>query len=193
MRKLIFSLACSASTLAHANFYIDYQGLDKEQKSKMELPSKEVGPPLGYKLLSDSNFGLIHEIGKGKATKGSSASVEPTLLRDALQLIMPKGWQAYVDQQFVDLPKVTWEAVNEPWTDIIVRIGVNFGLQYVVDWDQQLIQITNDPDFTKPDFNEPTVMNDPETGKSVFIYSTDSKPTSGYLLIDGEMVKVTVK
>ncbi|QCZ95528.1 hypothetical protein [Salinimonas iocasae] len=189
MKKTISSLALTvmlASNTATAGFYIDMQGLNKAQKT---IP----GVADGYKMLTGKYYGIIHEVGKGNPSKTHSFGDSSTIA-DAMFMIMPDGWYAFVDETVEEIPLVSWDASHDKgqyWTDVLADIGKDYGLRYVIDWDQKLVQIDLEPDFTKPDYDDPIVVADSNDERQMFIYK--KKPNlSGYLLRDGEYIPVKV-
>lgn len=194
MKYSPFLLVLFASFRCQAEFYIDYQGLDKKEVTAAQK-RKINETPDGYRLLTDEFRGVVHEIGSGKQTKNTSFGADEAL-KNALAMIVPSNWVVYADEHFTDIPDVTWEATDELWLVVLSRIGSNHGIRYVVDWDQEVIQVSKDEDFVQPDFNAPTVLEHPTTGKRIFIYTEDKLPTQpskGFIVVDGELIKVEVK
>ena len=191
--KLAINIGLLFCTLqVNAGFLVDYQGVEKVKLTPKQLREKN-GAPDGYKLFSDKWRGVVHQVGEGKPSKTTSFGTDEAL-KYALSLLVPENWIVYADEHFVDFPKVSWEAEDEGWLYVLSRIGANNGIRYVVDWDQEIILIEKDEGFKKPDFNQPVIMQDPESGKRIFIYTEENSPKSdkGYILIDGDLVPVKI-
>jgi len=175
------------SSFASAKFYVDYQGLDKERESAEALRRMK-GAPDGYRLLTNKSLSFIHEIGKGEAIEIDSfgAGFE---LKDAVTLIMPDKWIAYIDEHITVPKKVDWQAKNIPWTEALGIVGMNNGYRFIVDWDQKLLQVTLDENYTEPDYNDPVTLEDSETGRTIFVYSAKPVSEGGIMLVNGEPIK----
>lgn len=190
MNKILSSVATlllCASTTTHAHFFIDYQQVkEKEQKSSLHVPE-------GFQLLTGKYHGLIQEIGEGQPHTVSSFG-EAVEVADALGFLLPQDWFAYVDEQIEQLPQVSWDAKERPWTEVIADMGKQYGLRFIVDWDQQLLQISPGR-YVNNDTNQvdaPRLMRDDKTGREVFIYTQQTQP-KGYIIIDGEYVPVVTR
>ena len=183
-RQLIYA-ALLLSFNAHAQLFIDYQGV----KPKLEETSKHT--PDGFRLLTGQYFGLIEQVGNGTPETISTFG-EDFELDEALLMVMPEDWFAYLDESASELPTISWDALGDDWLSVLDRIGKEHGLHFVVDWDQQLIQISKTKGFEKPDYNDPLIVTDPSTGREVFIY-TKQNEIQGHLLIDGEYVPIRTK
>lgn len=192
IKKLSLLAAVFTTSSFASGLYIDYQGLDTKKKTALEL-RKERGTPDGYVKYSDQYKGVIHEIGNGIAEKVTTFGVEQGF-KDAVSIIVPKGWITYVDEQYQDIPLVTWEADQQPWVNVLANIGANHGIKYIVDWEQQVVQFTKDSSFVKPDYNQPAMLEDPNSKKKVFIYHREgiTKAQKGFILLNGKMVPVKV-
>lgn len=182
-----FTLAALlASNTAAGGFYIDMQGINKPKANTSGVAD-------GYKMLTGKYYGVIHEVGEGTPTKTNSFGDRSTIA-DAMFMIMPEGWFAYVDETVEEIPLVSWDASQgngQNWTDVLATIGKDYGLRYVVDWDQRLVQIDLEPNFVKPDYDDPIVVSDSEDRRQMFIYKKEPN-LSGYLLKDGEYIPVKV-
>lgn len=186
-KALIFCIFFSST--ANATFLVDYQGLEPESLKKQNVNR---GVPDGYKIFTDKYKGVIYEIGQGIAGNVVTFGWDDQI-KNAMSQIIPSDWVVYADEGFNSKSKVTWEADDVPWIDVLAILGNEYGVKYVVDWDQKVIQIENDIDFVETSLNEPTVMTDPGTGQSIFIYTQENKPSNqGYILINGELVPVVV-
>ena len=150
------------------------------------------GAPDGYRILSDKTYGIVHQVGKGDVGKTSSFGTDMPL-KDAISILMPEKWIAYIDEN-VDIPrKVDWQAEETPWVNVLGRMGANYGYRFVVDWDQKLLQISPDEEFVAPDYNDPISLTDPESGRTLFIYSAKPDSKGGVILVDGEAIPVKLK
>lgn len=180
--------AASLSVPASANFYVDYQGMEHKELSADELRRLK-GAPDGFRILADKTYGVVHQIGKGALSNASSFGADMPL-KDAISMLMPAKWIAYIDEN-IDIPgKVDWQAKDEPWVDVLGRVGANYGYRFVVDWDQKLLQISPDEDFIAPDYNDPISLKDPESGRTIFVYSAKPVSKGGVILVDGKVIPV---
>lgn len=187
MKKIILVATVSLLLMSNANagFLIDYQGL----KAK-PISNSTIGTPDGFSLLNGQFFGLIEQVGEGFPSITNSFGDEMSL-SDAIGMIMPGKWFAYIDSSFTETPEVSWDANGDNWLSVLAKVGKDNGLRYIVDWDQKLIQISQSKGFVKPDYNDPIVMHDKSSGREVFIY-TDKKDSPGFLLINGEYLPVSI-
>lgn len=152
---------------AEANFFVDYHGVQRKKVSAEILR------------------GHVHEIGNGSASKTSSFGADMPL-KDAVSMLMPDKWIAYIDAN-VDSPAlVAWQAKNQPWTVVLGEMGTNFGYRFIVDWDQKLLQISSDQGFKSPEYNDPIALTEPGSGKTVFIYSATPIRENGVFVVNGE-------
>lgn len=183
-KTIIMLTTVVVSSHADAGFSIDYQGLTKE-------PIKEVVnrvTPDGFQLIKGKFAGQVVEIGEGIPDE-VAASGEQLELSDAMTFILPSDWFVYADETVDSFPKVTFDAVNTQWTHVLADISQRHGVSFIVDWDQKLIQVSRVSDFVDPQFNAPSVVTDPQTGKEVFIYTKDEK-NIGHFLVDGDYIPV---
>ncbi len=176
---------------ASANFYVDYQGIEHKTATAEELRRLK-GAPDGYRVLADKSFGIVHQIGKGVASKTSSFGTDMPL-KDAVTMLMPEKWIAYIDENVENPNMVDWQAKNDLWTDVLGQMGANYGYRFVVDWDQKLLQISLDEDFTAPDYNDPIALKDPESGRTIFVYSAKPITKGGVILVDGKAIPVKIE
>jgi len=179
---------CFFSSYSNANFRIDYQGLDKEKASAEKLRLLK-GAPDGYRLLTDKGLGFVHQVGTGKVANIDSFGADFSL-QDAISLIMPNKWIAYIDENISNPRNVDWQAKDDPWVDILGRIGASHGYRFVVDWDQKLLQIAPESEYTEPDYDDPIELKDPESGRTLFVYSAKPISEGGVIIVDGQAVKV---
>lgn len=182
-------ICCSLS--ASANFYVDYQGLDLNNMSVQDLRAIR-GKPEGYRVLADKTYGVVHQIGKGEVVMTDSFGTDMPL-KDAISMLMPSKWIAYIDEGVKTPSNVDWYAKNEPWVDVMAQVGINYGYRFIVDWDQKLLQITPDENFTAPNYDDPITLKDPESGRLIFVYS--AKPVNngdGVLIVEGESIPVKI-
>lgn len=180
-------LSCGA---AQASFYVDYQGTQADNLTAEELRRLK-GAPEGYRLLTDKNFGLITEIGEGKPVKITSFGADISF-KDAISMIMPEGWIAYIDENVRDMRNVDWQVNNESWLKALASIGGDYGYYFLVDWQQKLIQILPDSDYIPQEYNAPVEMLDEESGRKIFIYSSKPVDKGGVVIINGKAVPVKI-
>lgn len=186
---LVVSLL-TASFATQAHFYIDYQGVEKVEKTAAEL-RRERGTPLGMEFLTNTYKGVVFTVGK-PIEHNVDGFMDDISVREGLSYIMPAGWLAYVKASDAQhLPDISWTSESESWLQTLAQVGSNFGLKFVVDYDQQLVEVNRDASFVKPDFNVPTIMSD-SNGRNVYIYTEKPTEKNGYLMVDGELVPVTV-
>lgn len=179
----------TAAFSAQASFYIDNQGLEDPDAVK---PIGELkGAPEGYKVLSDNSYSSVHQIGKGLATKVSGFGSEMSL-NDAMSMIMPNGWISYIDENVRKTGLVDWNSHGESWIKALAVLGASYGYQFIVDWDQKMIQISLKDGFVEPDYDQPIMMKDSESGRSIFVYSGKPVDKEGVILVDGKVVKVSI-
>ena len=176
---------------AHANFYIDYQGTDKKTTSAEDMRRLK-GAPDGYRILADKTYGVVHQVGKGDpaAIEIFGADLAP---KDAISMMMPDKWIAYIDENLESPGKVDFQAKKEPWIGVLARMGINYGYRFVVDWDQKLLQISPDEDFVAPDYNDPIALKDPGSGRTIFVYSAKPISKGGVILVDGKAIPVKLE
>ncbi len=192
-KHIYISLLCLAPFVTQANLFIDYQGEKASKKTAKQLRDAS-GVPDGYHLYTDRYRGIIHEVGTGKPNKINTFGNEMDM-KVALTMIVPDEWVVYAEEQFTKIPLVSWDAKDEPWLATLAKMGGNFGIKYIVDWDQKVVQISQDLDFVVPDFNQPVILDVPKTDKQLFIYTNESKRENkgGFILIDGKLVPIKVK
>lgn len=177
---VLFPILLILPLTVSANFYIDYQGYENE-----------VLAPEGFRVLTDKKYGVVHQVGEGQPEKGNSfGSAMP--LKDAIGMLMPNKWVAYIGENVGTPNVVDWQASNEPWIDVLARVGANYGYRFVVDWDQKVLQISPDKDFTPPNYDNPIAFSDPVSERTIFIYS-DNPTSKGRILVDGKWVPVKIK
>ncbi|MFA0809389.1 hypothetical protein [Microbulbifer epialgicus] len=189
--KFLVIFAAALTTVpATANFFIDHQGTEETQRSPEELRRLK-GAPDGYRLLEDKTYGVIHQIGEGEVVKTKSFGTDKSL-KDAISLLMPSKWIAYIEENIDDPRKVDWQAGanGEPWLDVLDRVGKNYGYRFVVDWDQELLQISSDEDYIAPDYNDSISLKDPKSGRTIFVYSAKPVEETGVMVVDGQVIPV---
>jgi hypothetical protein len=190
--KYIMVFICSfiLGDLANASFYIDYQGLER---GKVEhIKQSQLITPDGYRLLTDGLKGLVFEIGPRKKQDKTSAFADDTILKDSIGALLPKGWSAFLDERLSGDVSITFSAENEFWLETLARIGGEYGFKFVVDWEQELVQISRDEYYIEPNPNEPVVVES-ENGQTYFIYKSKQSLDKGMVIINGEMVPLKVK
>lgn len=175
--------------LSNASFYIDNQGL--EDPDVLAPISDLKGAPVGFKILSDNSYSSVHQIGSGKETKLSGFGTEMSF-NDAMSMIMPDNWISYIDESIKAPSLVDWSSQGEGWIKSLAIIGANYGYQFIVDWDQKMIQVSLKDGFVEPNYDQPIVMKDSETGRSIFVYAGKPIDKEGVILVDGKVVKVRI-
>jgi len=121
---LTFVAALVVSGSANAVFYVNYQGLDEEA-------SLHRGPPPGFDLLADRTFRTVKFIGEGSPEMRHGYGFQLTL-KEAMMSVLPQDWMAYIDQQISFEKKVDWDG-DLPWTEVLLRLGNNYGLAFIID------------------------------------------------------------
>lgn len=181
-KKLLTTCIFAISFTANANFYIDMQ---KEQI----VPTSHSSVP-GYKLLTGDYFGKVYQVGTPFDLCGVSSEGENQAIEDAMYFILPSGWYAYIDEQVTAFPTVSWSSSDDYFLDVLGHMGKNYGLNFVVDWEQKLVQIQVDEDFTQPNIEQPTIITDSDGDREVYIY-TKPAAKNGFLLKNGKIIPVT--
>lgn len=184
--KATISLSFLISMNASA-YYVDFQGVS----NKTTVQSKHQVAPDGFVFFTDKFKGAVIEIGKGSRNKISTFGVDDKL-ENAIGFIVPKDWITYIDSEFSEIPRVSWDFEQLDWVNALATLGNENGLRFIVDHDQRVLQIEKEEGFIKPDFNQPLVMES-SSGEQIFIYKQEKEVNSGgYILVDGELVKVKV-
>lgn len=176
---------------ANAEFYVDHQGL-KRDPNKVLAEKHDVVSPNGYRLLTDGLKGLIYEVGQRSAVINTSTFGSDVEFKYAIGAIIPEGWSAYVDENILKLKNISFSATDEPWLNVLARVGARFGYKYVVNWDHLIVQISLDEYYMEPDQNAPITVAGPE-GELYYIYKTKQSVDKGYIIIDGEMLPLKIK
>ena len=70
-------------------------------------------------------------------------------------------------------------------------MGLDYGMTFVVDWEQSLVQIEVDENFTKPNTSTPIIVSDSDGDKEVYLYTKPSR-MSGYIIENGTLQPVVV-
>lgn len=186
MRLNVLTIAAAlgiAAMPAQATFFIDYQGLDTE-------PEIIIGPPDGFKVFADGTFKVLSEVGEGQADIRLGYGLEIDL-DESMLMIMPDDWIAYIDEQINFERKVDWTG-DMPWTDVLLRLGNAYGLAFIVDWEQKMVQIVpgNEVEyFTLEDMQAHEVVH-PVTGATLYIHTADQLSETGLLMVDGKHYRV---
>lgn len=189
LRAPIIAFAIFSTFSVNATFYIDYQGLDKpnvEVKTQKELIS-----PDGYRLLTNDLGGIVFEIGVREGTPPISSFAEDTTFKNGIGTITPVGWSVYIDEQLSVNKSISFNAQNEDWLNVLARIGSNFGYKFVVDWQQQMLQISKDEHYTQPDPNVPVVVKG-DNGQMYYIYKSKKSINQGVMIVDGEVIPLKI-
>lgn len=179
------SLLLLMPNLGLAHFFIDYQDVTEPKLSATRANLD------GFTLLTGKYHGLVQEIGTGIPNAISSFG-EEVEIAEALAFILPEDWFAYVDEQIELLPQVSWDATEQPWLTVVADIGKAYGLRFLIDWDQKLLQIEPSHRQVIAKADQPTLVQDDATGRQVFIYTQETVP-KGYIILNGEYVPVVMK
>lgn len=191
-------ILCSVAGASHAKFFVDYQGLDKERAvAKEERRKQALAEKLNasfksdYVVLADKSLAVLEQIGTPRPVNTSVFGADMTL-KDAMTVIMPEDWIAYIHKDLRNLQAVDFSGNNQPWTKVLANIGINHGFRFIVDWDKQQIQVLMDPTFERPDFNAPVAYKDGESGRVIYVYSEDPNVAveKSSIIIDGEAIPV---
>ncbi len=189
--KIVGGILAIMPVATNANFYIDYQGVDKPTLTLQQRRAAQ-GTPNGYKLLTDKTYGAIHQIGSGVAASITSFGHDFEL-KMAMHTLIPTGWIVYIDDQSPINKMVSWSAKNEQWIITLGRLGSDYGFRFIIDWDQQLIQMVKDENYQEPNENDPIIMSNPETGQKIFVYPTKQNINGGVLIVNGKIIKTVIK
>jgi hypothetical protein len=189
MNFKILALTLITLSPAQASFHIDYQGLERPISNKIK-PS-DVGSPEGYRLLTDDLSGLVMEVGKRREIGNNSNFAENTELKFAMGGLLPKGWSAFVDEHLSEEKNITYSADKEPWLNVLARVGVKFGYRFLVDWDNNIVQISDDAYFKPEGVSEHVVVED-DSGQTFYIYKTKQELNKGYMIHDGKVIPIKV-
>ena len=173
-----------------ATFYIDYQGLDKSKPKNEIIKKKDLISPDGYRLLTNELYGVVFQIGKPLKMPNISTFGDDASFKNAVATLIPPEWSAYIDEQLNANNTISFSADNEDWLKVLARIGNNYGYKFIVDW-QQLIQITKDEFYVKPDPNEP-VMVEGDNGQKYFIYKSKQSLSKGMMIVDGKVIRLNI-
>lgn len=175
----VLAITAGLSMSASAVLIIDYQGLDKE-KARHALARQTVAPE-GYKVLSDKSRGVVQELGRGRATEISSFG-DDLPLADGLSMIMPEGWVAFVDENLTLPEVISWDARGVSWTQALGDLGTNSGLRFIVDWDQNVVQVFGAKGYKQPKLTDAVEVVDPKSGKTFLIFPDGNGKTVGKLV-----------
>lgn len=195
---ITFGVLLSLSSISHAKFFVDYQGLDgqREEAKKQQLAEEAAEKARAsfksdYIVLADKSLAVLEQIGVPRPTNTSVFGADMTL-KDAMILIMPEDWIAYIHKDLKDISNVDFTGNEKAWTKVLANIGINYGYRFLVDWDKEQIQVLTDPTFERPDYNAPVAYKDGETGRVIYVYSENPEMNSdkSSLMIDGEAVPV---
>ncbi|MFT6910452.1 MAG: hypothetical protein ACJAS1_007181 [Oleiphilaceae bacterium] len=184
--KVLFLSLMTIGT-AHASFHIDYQGIERPEQKK--ITKNDVGSPEGYRLLTDDLNGVVIEVGTRRKISKNSNFAENIELKFAMGGLLPKGWSAYVDEHLSEEKNITFSADKEPWLNVLARVGVKFGYRFLIDWDNNVVQISDDAYFKPQGASEHIVVED-ESGQTFYIYKTKQKLNKGYMIHDGEVIPI---
>jgi len=182
------SLACGLCFTFSANalFHVDYQGM-----SPAELNGQPEYPD-GYRLLVDKSQAIVHEVGQPYQIITTSFGADIGIQEAAIGFL-PEGWMAFIDEKLENPENVSWYAEKTSLIEVLRDISANHSYQFVVDYDQKLIQITDNKYFKPDHFNHPVELYEPNNDQNVFLYTHDPKSEEGVLLIGGESYIVDVE
>ncbi|MFT5851559.1 MAG: hypothetical protein ACI87J_001532 [Colwellia sp.] len=185
----IIGLSLVTLSTAHASFHIDYQGL--ERPIEKNITKQDVGSPDGYRLITDDLNGVVIEVGTRRKIAKNSNFADDIELKFAMGGLLPKGWSAYVDDHISEEKNITFSADGEPWLNVLARVGVKFGYRFLIDWDNNIVQISDDAYFKPEGVKEHIVVED-ENGQTFYIYKTKQELSKGYMIYDGEVIPIKV-
>jgi hypothetical protein len=187
MRSTILLLSVMAIGSAQASFHIDYQGLERPEQTK--ITKADVGSPEGFRLLTDDLNGVVMEVGERRKVINNSNFADDMELKFAIGGLLPKGWSAYVDEHLTEEKNITFSADKEPWLNVLARVGVKFGYRFLVDWDNNVVQLSDDAYFKPKGATEHVVVED-ESGQTFYIYKTKQQLNKGYMIHNGEVIPI---
>ncbi|MFK5948879.1 MAG: hypothetical protein QM500_08955, partial [Methylococcales bacterium] len=179
----LFALLVMLSGNANAIFYINYQDIEGEGEGE-----KNKTPPHGFDLLADRTFKTVKHVGKGTPEVRYGFGFQLSL-KEMMMSTMPKDWMAYIDTEISFNKKVDWDG-DLPWTDILLRLGNNYGLAFIVDWEQNMVQVIPGMDVTKIDDLSSQKIRNPDTGEIIYIHTSKRLSDSGTLIVGGKQYKV---
>lgn len=189
MRLKIILMSILTLSTANASFHIDRQGLERPKETT--ITKNEVSSPEGYRLLTDDLSGLVMEVGERRKVINNSNFAEEIELKFAMSGLLPKGWSAYVDEHISEEKNITFSADKEPWLNVLARVGVKFGYRFLVDWDNNIVQISDDAYFKPRGESEHVVVED-DSGQTFYIYKTKQQLNKGYMIHDGEVIPIKI-
>jgi hypothetical protein len=187
MRLITLALSLFVVGTASASFHIDYQGLERPQQTK--ITKSDIGSPEGYRLLTDDLSGVVIEVGERRKITNNSNFADDIELKFAMGGLLPKGWAAYVDEHISEEKNITFAADEEPWLNVLARVGVKFGYRFLIDWDNNIVQISDDAYFKPQGESEHVVVED-ETGQTFYIYKAKQELNKGYMIHDGQVLPI---
>lgn len=171
----------AVSLEASAIFLIDYQGLDEEKRK---------GPPQGYTVLADRTFKVVKQIGNGKPEVRYGYGLQLPL-EDVMMSVMPEDWISYIDSRIKFDKLVDWDG-QMPWTDILLRVGNNHGLAFLIDWEQSMVQVFQGMDVSKLTDLTSYEVSHPITGDKLYIHKSQKLSNDGLLVIGGKRYQVVM-
>jgi len=147
--------------------------------------------PSGFRVLTDKQVGVVSEVGSrpGSITGGAGAGSE-MFLDDALAMLMPDAWVAYIREDAPDSLAVSWDVGDGSWLDALNQIGANLDVRFVLDWDEKAVRIGSNTDFRVAQAGGRYQYKDEETGRDIYVFSAD--PMSEYRRIDSDQGVVVV-
>ncbi|MFK5894683.1 MAG: hypothetical protein QM504_15800 [Pseudomonadota bacterium] len=184
LNKLLFAaLVALCATNANAVFLVDYQGLDKNGEKRRVTPA-------GFNVIADRTYKVVRQIGTGNPEFRQGFGLQLSLA-DSLLSIIPDNWVSYIDMKIKFNKPVDWDG-DLPWTEVLTRLGNNYGLAFIVDWNQKMIQVVPGIDFNGKEKLEAVKVINPETGRTLYVHTSDALSDSGILIMDGNSYKVTM-
>ena len=186
--KFIFLSFMTIGT-AHASFHIDYQGL--ERPVKKQILKSDVSSPEGFRLLTDDLSGVVMEVGTRRKIINHSNYAQDTELKYAMSGLLPKGWSAYVDENILEEKSISFAADSEPWLNVMARVGVKFGYRFLVDWNNNIVQISEDV-YYKPEGESEHVIVEDDKGQTFYIYKTKQALNKGYMIHNGDVIPIKI-
>jgi hypothetical protein len=183
LKKITLFTLLATTFTANANFYIDMQTVESTSKTPQAVA--------GYHLLTGEYFGKIYQIGTPRPVPIVNSEGDDMRIADAFYMVLPNGWYAYVDEQVNALPLISWASNGGDFLDVLAKVGLDYGMTFVVDWEQSLVQIEVDENFTKPNTSTPIIVSDSDGDKEVYLYTKPSR-MSGYIIENGTLQPVVV-
>lgn len=177
----LLAVLAAVSTSASGVFLVDYQGLDKNAEQRRITPA-------GFNVIADRTYKVVRHIGKGEPEFRQGFGLELSLA-DSLLSIIPNNWVSYIDESIQFNKTVDWDG-DLPWTEVLTRLGNNYDLAFIVDWNQRMIQVVPGQNFNDDANLKPMRVVNPESGRTLYVHTNDSLSESGVLIMGGNAYKV---